>query len=90
MVAETLGAKKKKNRERERERERERAGPPSIGEKKGSIQQPRPGRLQPPVRQQLEKLLKKGTLKKTLQAHPDTFQIEDIPNTNEWKFQVLK
>ena len=49
-----------------------------------------PSRLQAPVRQQLEKLLKKKTLKKTLQAHPDTFQIEDIPNTNEWKFLVLK
>ena len=49
-----------------------------------------PSRLQAPVRQQLEKLLKKKTLKKTLQAHPDTFQIEDIPNSNEWKFQVLK
>ena len=49
-----------------------------------------PGRLQAPVRQQLEKLLKKKTLKKTLQARPDKFQIKDIPNTKEWEFRVLE
>ena len=37
----------------------------------------------PPVRQQ-------GTLKRTLQAHPDKFQIRDIPNTKQWEFLVLE
>ena len=49
-----------------------------------------PSRLQAPVRQQLNNLLQKGMLKGTLQAHPDKFQIKDIPNTKEWEFRVLE
>ena len=50
-----------------------------------------PSKLQPPVREQLNNLLKKGTLKRTLQAHPDKFQIRDIAgNPKQWEFLVLE
>ena len=49
-----------------------------------------PSKLQPPMREQLDNLLKKGTLKRTLQAHPDKFQIRDIPKTKQWEFLLLE
>ena len=48
-----------------------------------------PGRnVAPQVRNQLQGLVRKGQLKRTLQAHPDKFAVRDIPNTNEWEFLV--
>ena len=49
-----------------------------------------PSRLQAPVRQQLNNLLQKGMLKRTLQARPDKFQIWDIPKTKQWEFLLLE
>ena len=47
-----------------------------------------PSNIHPPVREQLNSLLRKGQLKRTLLAHPDKFQIRDSPTLAGWEFMV--